>query len=519
MTPMFDWGAPIEEGRQAVSETTTALEGLGATVTETAPAIDGLTDAIDTSSKSTGGFGAKLLALAGGPIGIATTAITSLIAIFVNHRAAVESLNKTLDSNRQKLDDTGASADDMAAATDAAATATRGYADELRSMSGETDTLLGNYAAAEQRVLDLADAQRALKEATIDARVAAGEITKDQGEVEKGDLDIEAATQKADAEVKVAEARKAAADAEVKRAADAEKQAAADAAAADARAQEVATKADRARAAIATKNLQADIVGSGSSADAVAAIGEKEARDRLSELPGIMGGLARGRLSLGEGPETIMGSKERLAIAQQMADEAAAELEALTKSSEESKSAANEIAEERKRELEAVKALREKAEADAAEAGKGVADAKFNQGLVTDYVVPTIETRNDTTRAVAEKRAQDEAAAKAEAAQAAAATEAANTAAREASAQAARMAGNATANGGVPASVVGAVENAAAKLADGTTEQEIAGVMGRIVNALEGVPAAQQSAMRAALDPLISRLEQVESQIRNGTRK
>jgi hypothetical protein len=91
---------------------------------------------------------------------------------------------------------------------------------------------------------------------------------------------------------------------------------------------------------------------------------------------------------------------------------------------------------------------------------------------------------------------------------------AADASAREAAAQAARMAGNATANGGVPGAVVGAIDNAAAKLSDGTTEQELAGVMARIVTALEGA-GDQRSQLAASLAPLMQRLQNVESQLKN----
>jgi hypothetical protein len=531
MTPMFDWGAPIEEGRQAVSETTTALEGLGATVTETAPAIDGLTDAIDTSSKSTGGFGAKLLTLAGGPIGIATTAITTLIGAWIKWRNAVEATKTETDRILGSLKDQRKAIAETATATEKLTEETATYLDQLDDLAEKQRAAAEEYDATARRTNELAEAQDRLNKSNIDADVASGVISAEEGAARKIEVDIDAARRENDAVKEKAAKEKARADEEVRAAKTAESAAEADLAAAEEAAKKEEGRRDKFLDRSQTTAMSAQgVMAPDASGEGITAMlgGKAELERRLGALTGVAGMSVAANKRDGDATASLDQAGDsaivKKALADQLNKEAAAAAKAAAAREDEVK-VANDLVEAKRAELEAVRAAVEARKKEADAAASKVTDAEQSAAISEGIDIPIAKREADATRKQGDLRAQKEAtqaAAKAEAdqraAQAAAATEAANTAAREASAQAARMAGNAAGNGGVPASVVGAVENAAAKLADGTTEQEIAGVMGRIVNALEGVPAAQQSAMRAALDPLMSRLSNIESQLRNGTR-
>jgi hypothetical protein len=488
-TPMFEWGAPIEGATNAVDDLTT-------TVAEAVPSLEELTDASNDMSGSFNMGGGAVAKSGKGLMGwiAAAKGFAGPVALAVT---ALQSYWQALTWARDKLDEIKAASERampaLASTSQAAALEAGRLADAEERVAEAIKRNDANVAAYTSKLRALANEQAALADAELGATLAQIDLDELTGNLSEA----EAITARHQAKMAAGDRKLALEREQLERELSEQQQQ---------NALEQQRLAEVSRPAAEAQGRHAILAGRGAST--VPEL-EEEVAARNAAIT------ARAQATTTD-PEEL--DALDAAIAETQDALAAAYAAMVQKSSDDVDALVAKVREASDR-VEAGRSAEASLTGQLENVTTGpAAQAEAARRREAELRMQAQQTRVQQAEAAARQQAEAEAARAASDAQAAAATEAANTAAREASAQAARMAGNAAGNGGVPASVVGAVENAAAKLADGTTEQEIAGVMGRIVNALEGVPAAQQSAMRAALDPLMSRLSNIESQLRNGTR-
>jgi hypothetical protein len=478
-TPMFDWGPPVKQGREEVEAATVAVEDLGKTVTEAAPALEKLTDAANDMSgsfnmggKASEGLGSKLIAMAGGPFKIILASFAAGVAVsrsVINHLAEIEAAASrsmpTLASTSQAA----------AIEAEALAIAEERLADAIK----QNDT---NVAAYTSRLRALSNEQAGLVDAELGANLAQIDLDELQGNL----TEAEAITARYQARLAAGD-RKLALEREQL---------------------ETELRNQQQQNALELARLR-EVSGPAA-----------EAQGRQARLEG------RGASSVPELADQVAARNAAIAARAQATTTDPEELDALdaaiTETQETLAKAYEDLVAAKAEEVKALVAKVEEASSRVSAGNAAAADLEAQLGNLDSGPAAQAaaarrreqEIRMQTEMARVEQAAEAERQKAAAAAAAESARAAADASAREAAAMAARMGGNATANGGVPGAVVGAIDNAAAKLSDGTTEQEIAGVMARIVTALEGA-GDQKAQLAASLAPLMQRLQNVESQLKN----
>ena len=479
--------------------------------------IRGTGGAADAAAGAKGGgglkaLGGRLLSMVGGPVGIAAAAFAMLAGVIAKWK-------QTLDEAKQSIDAVAEPVWELDAATSGAAEGLGRYSAELKTIS---DTMATNAAGMEEeidRAERLARATDNLAKATIDAKVARGELSAEEGAAQKGEIEIEAMERRLQGALEKAEIEKARANEDARLAREAERQAAEEAERARKQGEERVTGLERNVVAAETKGLKAATITSTNSgsanygAEVIKQLGgEKEARLMLDEMKGATAYAAKLIVAAGGSVEDALDTLGPLlgdGFAKMLADEAAEEKEAAVERLKKAKEAQKEKEAERQRELDAIKATREAAEKQAAQAGKAYDRAQEDVALAEKYEIPAMQTRVDTARDKEEKRRQQEADDKAAKLKAEEAKRQADEEAARIAADAARAAGRGREAGADPATIK-ALDSAATKLSDGTNLNELGGALLSLSTAAENLAADQ----RATVMGLIARMKATEQNLK-----
>lgn len=416
------------ETEKATQRQQTAIENLGKSVRGMIPGyselmgrVSRLRDAWREAGTSGASFGQKLSALAGGPVAIGVAAFAALTAGIAAYRARLAEIKQQGDSVDARLKGLTETTKAQGDAASESAGKSRDYATALDELAATHEANAEKWKNAKDLADQLAKAQDDLARATIEARVASGEITKEEGAALKYEQDIAAIERELATERERAALEKSRADETARLAKAAERDAAKRAAEAEREVNDEKARQDQfaGRAqGLRTKSTQVQN-GDASPAGIIEALGGEDAvRQMIADLgtgpkAGFMdratGSLARTALARGNSLESIVSDKLfRDAAAKQLNEEAALAAkaaEARTASIE----ALEEKAAEEKKLLEAVRKEREAAEADQAKAKAAQGDVAAREKIARDYTIPAIETRADTSRQESQRAKEDEA--------------------------------------------------------------------------------------------------------------
>lgn len=200
MTPMFEWGEPIDHAAKKTETLTDAVTDLGTTAKETETPLDDLTDAANDMSGSFNmggqaasvGLGSRLLALAGGPVAVIITAFTlswnaaKKLTEWLDKIAAAgaRTLPPLARTNQEAAVAAAELADKEALVAEAlkqGETNADAYAKRLRSLADQQAALTDAELGADLAQIDLDELTGALTEAeAIEARFAAKRAADDR---------------------------------------------------------------------------------------------------------------------------------------------------------------------------------------------------------------------------------------------------------------------------------------------------------------------------------------------------
>lgn len=352
-----------------------------------------------------GGVATHLLSLAS-PAALAATAIAGITAAVHAYRDSLRAMDEKGDETWEKLGKLSRDTREHRDALGEAATKAHNLVDELNLLTQSYEDGLIAQNTAIDRTLALADAQDKLRIATIDARVAAGEITPEEGQAQKGEIGIAEVSRKVSAEQARAEAAKRTAEQTLSAAQNAIAAAQQDISSASRGSDSANSRVDRFRERSALATTQARMIQGGASAEEIVQMlgGDDAARKRLSSIPGELGRDTQNAMNLGARPEQVLqGQLQKNALAKQLFDEGATAAAAAERATKEKGIAALAEAEvaEKKKTLDALIKIRTEAEAQAAKAQADIDAAGFRAGLATQYEIPAKQIEVDTNRRAA----------------------------------------------------------------------------------------------------------------------
>lgn len=411
-----------------------ALENLGKSVRAMIPGYSALMERVTRlreawklASASGASFGQKLTALAGGPVAIGVAAFAALTAGVAAYRARLAQIKAEGDAVDARLKALAESAKAQGEAAAESAIQSRDYSAALDDLAKTHERNKATWETAIALAEQQAKAQDDLARATIDRRVAEGEISKEEGAALKYEADIQAIERELAAERERAALERSRAD-ETARLANAAEQEArqradrAEEAAAQERARQNQFEQRSQGARIkANQLLDAGFTGANSAGLIEALGGEDAVRRMIADLgtdprAGFMdrlaGGVARTDLAGGVPLEKIVEDKLfRDALAKQLNKEA----ELATKAAEAREESIANLEKKAAKEKELLEAASEEAAAAKESAAKAKAaqdNVAAREKIARDYTIPAIETRADTARGE-EQRNKDEEAKKA----------------------------------------------------------------------------------------------------------
>jgi hypothetical protein len=360
------------------------------------------------STRAAGG----LKALAAGllsfinPATIAMSVIAGLVAMWSKHKAAIEASMAVASENEKVFNGSSKATQDLTEKTE-------DYLDRLRDLKEENDALATSLDATRKRILDQAEAQDRLTKSQIDGRVARGEITKEEGDALKGNVDVESLRRRDAAAIESGRTGKAVASAELRQAREAEAAAVAAVTGAQGRASQSSQAGDRfIRRGISLSTRIRSINENGSNEDALRANFDPGELERRVRATPDFGGDQSKWLDSGMSAEQLVSQNPFLRdkIAEQLAKESDLAVEAVKRREEQAKADAAIVAEKQK-ELEAIRKAREAAEKAVAAAEARLVQAQSNAQLTEAYEIPRMEQEQQNARdaaATAERNRVDE---------------------------------------------------------------------------------------------------------------
>lgn len=469
--------------------------------------VNDLAGAWKASASAGAGFGERLLAMAGGPVGIAIAAITALAGAVFAYRQRMAALDADIAATAEELSKLGTEADETK-------TDVQNLAEELNALADTHEANREKWQTAIDLTRELRDAQNELKIATIDAQVASGAMTREEGAAQKGELAIAALEEELAVERERVALERSRAD-QMLRAAKAQEQKAREQvnAAAAAQAKEQADlERLKGRGENASQMAQQVRTPGVSAAGIIATLGgEDEVRKRLGLLDGAVGVAARFELDKGKSVESVLGPAEREALARQLqreadiANKAAPELEKAIE-------VANAALKESQAVLDDLRKQREAAEKEVADATAAQNTAAAREQIARDYTIPAMETRVDTSRADEQRRKEKE--------QADAAAKAREQGEKQINKDALGLANEITglARGLTPNDqnnpLIGKLNEAVAMLKDGAESPLEAGVVAAILEMATRQVAATEAA-RAKLEQQAQVARDLQARLRN----
>ena len=410
------------EKAKEIKNQQTALENLGKSVRAMIPGYSALMERVTrlreawrAAGAPGASFGDKLMALSGGRVAAAIAAFAALSAAVAAYRARLADIKAQGDSVDDTLANLAEETQKQADAAAAAASNTRDYGQALEDLAAKHEANAEKWRMATDLAETLAKAQEDLARATIDARVASGEISKEEGAALKYQEDIKAIERELATERERAALERSRADETARLATEAERAAAQKAAAAEAdlaaereRIQQNTNRAQGLR-------TQANQIGAegASPAGIIAALGGEEAvRQMIADLgtrpdAGMMdrftGELARLALQRGNSVESIVADP---LVIDQLTKDLNAQAATAAKAAEERKKSEAALAEKVAAEKELLEATREElaaAKASAEKAKAAQSDVAAREQIARDYTIPAMETRADSARTEAER--------------------------------------------------------------------------------------------------------------------
>jgi hypothetical protein len=492
--------------------------------------VTNLTAAWKASGTAGAGLGSRLLALAGGPIGILTAAVGAAAIVVGKFKDSIAAAEQAIaDANAVEIDW-------KADRTEAAATAATNLATALGETNTKAEKANELWEIGADRLAKLREAKDKYERAQIAAKVARGEITSEEGQARNRELDIKNVKEETAAEMEAAQKTKADAADEVERTRTALTQAQRDLDAAEVRNQkreaeakkaatEIKQKADNAEKLVELSKYNGGVIeGDDQAKFAELAGGEDELRAKLQDQTGFFAGASQLSMAAGAAPSASLNVLTAPKVAEQIAQEAKESEEALQVTTAAEAKAASEALKKR----EELVATLEKQLADARETERAatlrIEDVKATQAINEQYVIPTAQTDaaglRDKARIEAEaarKKAEEAAAKKsqkeAEDAARAQVTEQVNTEAVGLSDDLGRVVKNGT-RSGVDEELLKVLTAARAKLADGTTEGEANRIVADIGLAFDEIIPSQRRVVEAALKPVVARIAQLAEQLK-----
>ena len=185
MTPLFEWGEPIDHAKRKTDDLTKAVTDLGTKAQETEGPLDDLSDVANDMSGSfnmggqaaSAGLGSRLLALAGGPVGVIITAFT---LTWKACQKIEEYLNKVAAAGARTLPP-------LARTNQEAAVAAAELADKENLVAEALKQGEANADAFAKRLRSLADQQSALTDAELGADLAQIDLDELTGNITEAD--------------------------------------------------------------------------------------------------------------------------------------------------------------------------------------------------------------------------------------------------------------------------------------------------------------------------------------------
>lgn len=493
-----------EDLDQALAEVRGKIAALRETIaTSSAPAAGGIGSMFPTFTKAAGGakaFGASLLSLAGGPIGVAVAAFTALAGWANNLKKRLDDLAQ---SNREiaqsnadladRLDDLLKPFDDLATAIDAATTA-------AASSASVNDAYIRGIDARKDSLKLAIEAEKNLKLAIIDRQVAEGKMTEKEAAIAKGGVEKEAVLKEADAAVAAASEKVRASNLTIA---------------------EIQKQRDEARktAEAEIKAKQREVEARVTEATALKSESEKARMeaDRLANEgvnKAAVGGAAA--ISPFAGGVNFLLQKDLKEDEIKAADEEAKKLSELAEKSTaqavEEQEAREDLIAAKRQQIAEIEASLEAAKKARDDAAREATRAREERDLALKFTVPTIDTKTGTAVADLDRRAKEEADKKAK--------EEADRIERdriraerdrineEAKALAPKFSDGADALAGAGLKDAGKMlDQQSAGLANGISIPEVEGMLHRAGEVIDAVPDHLEAAMTRSLGPYVAKLE------------
>lgn len=470
--------------------------------------------------ETSGGLSPSVKGLAGNARGlaIAIAQVAGPMEILLNLLDKWAAENAALEGDASRLT---SAFRDHATATGEAETKVRDYASELGELStvqGEANT---KFAGAVERVNRLATAQDALKKATIDLRVARGELTKEEGAEMKGEIDADSRRRELESRIELARSAQESAAAEARRAGDAERMATDDLAAA----QEQVRQMEERIAKFQSRGSEAAALAGqidttlfdmkGSAGEIVTSVGDEKLREMIGLMSGFAGFEAREGLEAGASLENVIGGRAvRVALKKMLLEEARIAEQAVT-ARKNDLDGLKASAATRAKEVEARQKEREEAERARAAATSGIESAEFDLVLEEQFNEPARQTQVEAGRVAAAAKAQAEADKRAAKAEADAKEAALQAQIKSEAPGFARRADRVEAAGLTEAAA--AIDSAATSFANGASSGELESVLFKLSQAaLSGSERTKQAIMPViqATEAIHARQIQIEQELK-----
>lgn len=491
-----------EAAAREIERVEAASADLGDQVDDLGSITDGAAASADDLATKSGGLGSRLVAMAGGPVTIAITAVTAFASWLASLKARIDAVSASQEDFRtanratsDRLAESGTAAVEAAAALDKYQAAMSVIVDgtdvAVDAITRRTDAAKDQRAAA----ADLMDALDALA-------VAEGRMDKDEAAARKAGRSESDVRANVEADLAAAAERAKVVNAAVEKA---------------------MTEVVTARAALA--KTEAQIAASRTEAETAAQALKSQAtrksleidREKVEGAPDLITAARRGGIlgiagagldyglqmrAQAEAMEKLMAERDKLHA------QAEAILEGEKKNAEKLAPAADAARDK----LAAATAAMEKLRAEQAAAAQAVGAASQQRNLAETYQIPAMRAREGARKATETAREQAaQAAADAEADKAAEAARI-NQAASALAAEAGRTLAGAEARG-ADAALIRDLEGIINALADGTNNAELLRLTARLAGVAERVK-AEGDATRTFVDQLARRLNAMESQTR-----